>query len=170
MARCHSWRPGVASIWQRIRSTADPDSYLLVYVDPFSPRSLPIKFSPGRPEQAILISGILIALAAAPRLATDTAPTFTSAIFPQGIHDTFTITTSGDPVAKITSSGKLPGVVKFVDNGDGTATLSGRSACVRALGPSLAQFGVPNPLADPRLGLYDGNGTLIMSNDNWKDS
>jgi len=97
---------------------------------PILPRSLPIKFSPGRPEQAILISGILIALAAAPRLATDTAPTFTSAIFPQGIQDTFTITTSGDPVAKITSRGKLPGVVKFVDNGDGTATLSGRPACV----------------------------------------
>jgi len=78
---------------------------------------------------AILITGILIGLAPAPRLAADTAPTFTSAtsvIFPQGIEDTFTITTSGNPVAKITSSGKLPGGVKFVDNGDGTATLSGR--------------------------------------------
>src|SRR5207244_3667250 len=41
-------------------------------------------------------------------------------------EDTFTITTSANPVAKITSSGKLPGGVKFVDNGDGTATLSGR--------------------------------------------
>jgi len=62
-------------------------------------------------------------------LAADTAPAFTSAtsvIFPQGIEDTFTITTSANPVAKITSSGKLPGGVKFVDNGDGTATLSGR--------------------------------------------
>ena len=52
--------------------------------------------------------------------------------------------------------------------------VSGASGSVnlvlRALGLSLAQFGVPNPLADPRLGLYDGNGTLIMSNDNWKDS
>src|SRR5437868_7530005 len=78
---------------------------------------------------AILLSGIFIALVAPPRLAADTAPVFTSAtsvIFPQGIEDTFTITTSGDPVAKITSSGKLPGGVKFVDNGDGTATLSGR--------------------------------------------
>jgi len=37
MARYHSWRPGVAAIWNRIHSTADPDSYLLVYVDPFSP-------------------------------------------------------------------------------------------------------------------------------------
>ena len=62
-------------------------------------------------------------------MAADTAPTFTSATsvtFPQGIEDTFTITTSANPVAKITSSGKLPGGVKFVDNGDGTATLSGR--------------------------------------------
>jgi Putative Ig domain len=78
---------------------------------------------------AILLSGIFIALAAAPRLAADTAPTFTSATsvtFPQGIEDTFTITTSANPVAKITLSGKLPGGVKFVDNGDGTATLSGR--------------------------------------------
>src|SRR5439155_1150535 len=78
---------------------------------------------------AILLSSIFIALAAPPRLAADTAPGFTSAtsvVFPQGIEDTFTITTSGNPVAKITSSGKLPGGVKFVDNGDGTATLFGR--------------------------------------------
>ena len=78
---------------------------------------------------AILISGIFITLAAAPRLAADTAPTFTSptsVTFPQGIEDSFTITTSGDPVAKITLGGHLPGGVKFVDNGDGTATLFGR--------------------------------------------
>jgi len=62
-------------------------------------------------------------------LAADTAPAFTSATsvtFPQSIQDTFTITTSGNPVAKITLSGHLPGGIKFVDNGDGTATLSGR--------------------------------------------
>jgi hypothetical protein len=41
---------------------------------------------------------------------------------------------------------------------------------VRALGPSLAQFGVPTPLADPNLRLYDSNGTLIRLNDNWKDT
>ncbi len=38
---------------------------------------------------------------------------------------------------------------------------------IRALGPSLT--GVSNALADPMLGLYDGNGTLIISDDNWKD-
>src|SRR5438105_13923000 len=77
---------------------------------------------------AILLSGIFIALAAPPRLAADTAPTFTSAtsvIFPQGIQDTFTITTSGVPLANITPSGKLPRAGPFGANGDGTATLSG---------------------------------------------
>jgi hypothetical protein len=41
---------------------------------------------------------------------------------------------------------------------------------VRALGPTLTQFGVPNVLADPTLELRDGNGNLITSNDNWQDS
>jgi len=39
----------------------------------------------------------------------------------------------------------------------------------RALGPSLASFGVANPLADPTLELYDGNGNLIASNDDWQN-
>ena len=41
---------------------------------------------------------------------------------------------------------------------------------VRALGPSLASFGVATPLADPTLSLRDANGNVIASNDNWKDS
>jgi hypothetical protein len=41
---------------------------------------------------------------------------------------------------------------------------------VRALGPALTQFGVPNVLADPTLELRDANGILIASNDNWQDS
>ena len=41
---------------------------------------------------------------------------------------------------------------------------------IRALGPTLSQFGVPNVLADPMLEVHDGNGTLLASNDNWKDT
>jgi hypothetical protein len=40
---------------------------------------------------------------------------------------------------------------------------------VRALGPTLAGFGVPNALADPVLELYDNNGTLIGFDDDWRD-
>lgn len=41
---------------------------------------------------------------------------------------------------------------------------------VRALGPTLSQFGVNNVLADPTLELRDGNGSLLASNDNWADT
>jgi hypothetical protein len=40
---------------------------------------------------------------------------------------------------------------------------------VRALGPSLASFGVSQPLSDPVLTIYDANGSAIASNDNWQD-
>lgn len=39
---------------------------------------------------------------------------------------------------------------------------------VRAIGPSLVNFGISNALQDPSLELHDGNGTLIGANDNWK--
>jgi hypothetical protein len=39
---------------------------------------------------------------------------------------------------------------------------------IRAIGPSLAQFGVPTPLNDPTLTLYNSAGTAIASNDNWQ--
>ena len=39
---------------------------------------------------------------------------------------------------------------------------------IRAIGPSLVNFGVPNALPDPTLELRDGNGTLLASNDDWR--
>lgn len=47
---------------------------------------------------------------------------------------------------------------------------SGGRVVVRALGPSLAESGVSNVLADPTLQLFDQNGTLLRANNNWKDS
>jgi YVTN family beta-propeller protein len=38
---------------------------------------------------------------------------------------------------------------------------------IRAIGPELSRFGVPDVLVDPRLELYDGTGALIASNNNW---
>src|SRR6266536_6678680 len=39
---------------------------------------------------------------------------------------------------------------------------------VRAIGPELTQYDVPDVLADPTLELHDGTGALIASNDNWQ--
>jgi len=63
----------------------------------------------------------------------------------------------------------------FVDRGDnvligGTIIIGSGSTNVlfRALGPSVP--GVPNALQDTTLELYDSQGTLIATNDNWRDS
>ena len=40
---------------------------------------------------------------------------------------------------------------------------------VRGIGPSLTAAGVPNALADPTLELRDGNGALLVANNDWQD-
>jgi len=40
---------------------------------------------------------------------------------------------------------------------------------IRGLGPSLSQFGLNNPLANPTLELHDANGATLIANDNWTD-
>ena len=41
---------------------------------------------------------------------------------------------------------------------------------VRGMGPSLASFGVVAPLADPMIELRRANGSLVLANDNWKET
>lgn len=43
-----------------------------------------------------------------------------------------------------------------------------QSVLVRAIGPDLTRAGVDGALQDPTLDLYDSNGTLVGSNDNWR--
>jgi cytochrome c peroxidase len=56
----------------------------------------------------------------------------------------------------------------FILGGNPPQTGSTRVA-VRGLGPSLAQFGLGNLLADPTLELKDANGATLVANDNWTD-
>ena len=48
------------------------------------------------------------------------------------------------------------------EGGGGTTTV-----LIRALGPSLAAFGIPNWLSDPTFELYNANGTFIGGNNDW---
>ena len=50
--------------------------------------------------------------------------------------------------------------------GPQTATFTG--VVVRAIGPSLSQFGVPQAMPDPMLELHNGNGDTIATNDDWQ--
>ena len=65
----------------------------------------------------------------------------------------------------------------FVQTGDNVliagfivGTGESDTVVVRAIGPSLADAGITDPLQDPTLDLYDADGVVIMSNDNWRDA
>ena len=57
----------------------------------------------------------------------------------------------------------IAGLIVSPSNGSTTKAL------VRALGPTLGDFGVAGALANPTLDLVNSSGTVIRSNDNWKD-
>lgn len=64
---------------------------------------------------------------------------------------------------------------RFVASGDrvliaGAIVANGpRTVVVRGLGPTLARFDVPDPLADPRIEVFQGP-TSIAANDDWRES
>jgi hypothetical protein len=43
-----------------------------------------------------------------------------------------------------------------------------KKVIVRAIGPSLGAAGIANPLSNPTLELYDSNGAIVQSNDDWQ--
>jgi hypothetical protein len=45
-----------------------------------------------------------------------------------------------------------------------------KQVILRAIGPSLAAFGLTGVLQDPTLEVHDSTGALIFSNDNWRDT
>jgi hypothetical protein len=66
----------------------------------------------------------------------------------------------------------------FVDVGDnvmiagliaGPSNGTNLKVLVRALGPTLTDFGVPGALVDPTLELVNSSGTVIRANNDWQD-
>ena len=49
----------------------------------------------------------------------------------------------------------------------GGNALANNGVILRAIGPSLTNFGIVNPLRDPILELHNSTGAIIASNDNW---
>jgi hypothetical protein len=100
---------------------------------------------------------------ATPTVSPTATPTVTATITP-------TITPTATPAAQalnfstrmLVQTGDNVGVGGFIITG--TAYLE-----LRGIGPFLANFGVPNPLADPVLELHGPPGFVTIINDNWRD-
>jgi lysophospholipase L1-like esterase len=62
-------------------------------------------------------------------------------------------------------TGERVSIAGFIITGD-----SSKRILMRGIGPSLSANGVPNPLADPTLELFDSGGKQLRLNNNWRDS
>jgi hypothetical protein len=62
-------------------------------------------------------------------------------------------------------TGKNVGIAGFVVGGTDPKKL-----LIGGLGPTLAHFNVTGVMQNPTLELHDGSGSLIATNDNWKDT
>jgi uncharacterized protein GlcG (DUF336 family) len=84
----------------------------------------------------------------------------------------------GGPLITVAAE-KLANISTRVSAGTGDNRLIGgfiisgtasKKVIIRAMGPSLNQFGVTSALSDPTLELHDSTGAIIATNDNWADS
>ena len=105
-------------------------------------------------------------------IAPTPSPTLSPGITPSPTPTaTATVAPTATPAQAVNLSTRM-----FVQTGDnagiGGFIISGsapKHVLVRVIGPSLTQFGVPNPLADPTLELHGPTGFTTVNNDNWQD-
>jgi hypothetical protein len=64
----------------------------------------------------------------------------------------------------LVQTGDNVGIGGFIVTGTGS-----KDVIVRAIGPSLSRFSIPNPLADPVLELHGPGSFVTVINDNWRD-
>jgi len=77
---------------------------------------------------------------------------------------------SKSKLANMSTRGSVGAVDNVLISGFIVGDVASATVVVRALGPSLASFGVSGVLSDPTLTIYDANGSVIASNDNWQDN
>ena len=77
--------------------------------------------------------------------------------------------TSNSKLANISTRGSVGTGNDVLIGGFIVGDVESATVIVRALGPSLASFGVSHPLSDPGPTIYDSNGSVIATNNNWQE-
>jgi hypothetical protein len=121
-----------------------------------------------------------------PLLPPDPSESFLTAILPAGSYtailegvnatagvalvEVYDVEPASSRVANISTRGDITSATDVIIGGFIIGGTDRTEVIVRALGPSLAAFGVSNPLPDPVLQLYNADGALVSVNDNWQST
>ncbi len=77
---------------------------------------------------------------------------------------------SNSTLGNISTRGSVGTLDNILITGFTIGDVGSATVIVRAIGPSLAAYGVTGVLSDPTLTIYDSSGSVIASNDNWQDN
>jgi Arylsulfotransferase (ASST). len=119
---------------------------------------------PGNPSES---ATLLQNLAPGAYTVVVTGKDSTSGIGLVELYDLWPISNSS--MANMSSRGSVGTGDNVLISGFIVGDVGSTTVVVRALGPSLASFGVSQPLSDPILTIYDSKGSVIATNDNWQD-
>lgn len=86
------------------------------------------------------------------------------------LYELYDVDPENSNVANISTRGDIAAGSDVIIGGFIVGGTDPTSVIVRAIGPSLAAFGVKTPLPNPYLELHDSNGSVIALNDNWRST
>ncbi|MFZ1220101.1 MAG: peptidylprolyl isomerase [Chthoniobacterales bacterium] len=125
-------------------------------------------FAPGSPNESVILATVPSDPSAASYTAVMRGANNTTGL---GLVEVYDLDSGpGSTLLNIATRGQVGTDPNALIGGFIMGGTESKQILVRATGPSLTAFGVPNALADPTLELRDMNGGLVDSNDNWMDS
>jgi Matrixin len=86
------------------------------------------------------------------------------------LFEVYDLRTSSSRLGNVSSRGQVGTGNNILIGGLIVGGSTPKPVVLRALGPTLSQFGVTGVLADPYLELRDGNGNLVEANNDWQQS
>jgi hypothetical protein len=86
------------------------------------------------------------------------------------LFEVYDLRNSGSRLGNVSTRGHVGTGDSILIGGVIVGGNTAKPVVVRALGPSLTQFGVTGVLADPSLQLRDGNGNLVEADNDWQQS
>jgi hypothetical protein len=87
-----------------------------------------------------------------------------------GLVEVFDLdTAAGSTILNLSTRGEVGAGDNVMIGGFITGGADDRRLVVRAIGPSLTQFGVDRALQNPRLELRNAQGVMVTSNDDWQN-
>ena len=126
------------------------------------PGSVPVEIQPTDPKEAVIVAY----LPAGNYTAVVRSEDGTTGV---ALCELYDLSPDKSSVRNISTRGEVGLVDDVMIGGFIIGGTAPTKVLVRAIGPSLVSAGVSGVLADPVLELHDRSGSLIFSNDNWRD-